>query len=116
MDTGNLKQFAMSVRHKRVRKHYKLYSFPYFPHVSVGWDNNPRYTELLPYVTTKNTPEAFYEAMQMARRYLDKNPERPRLITINSWNEWTESSYLEPDDQYGYGYLNAIRKMVQTEK
>lgn len=52
----------------------------------------------------------------MARRYLDKHPERPRLITINSWNEWTESSYLEPDDQYGYGYLNAIQKMVQTEK
>ena len=90
------------------------YSCPYFPHVSVGWDNNPRYTELLSYVTTKNTPEAFYEAMQMARRYLDKHPERPRLITINSWNEWTESSYLEPDDQYGYGYLEAINTAIKN--
>ncbi len=25
----------------------------------------------------------------------------------NSWNEWTETSYLQPDDLYGYGYLNA---------
>ena len=28
---------------------------------------------------------------------------------IIPWNEWTEMSYLEPDDVYGYGYLEAIR-------
>ena len=31
------------------------------------------------------------------------------LITINSWNEWTEMSYLEPDDVFGYGYLEAVK-------
>ena len=30
------------------------------------------------------------------------------LITINSWNEWTETSYLQPDNIYGYGYLEAV--------
>lgn len=35
------------------------------------------------------------------------------LITINSWNEWTETSYLEPDDKYGYGYLQEIKRVFK---
>ena len=34
------------------------------------------------------------------------------LVTINSWNEWTETSYLQPDDLYGYGYLEAVRRVL----
>ena len=37
------------------------------------------------------------------------------LITVNSWNEWTEASYLQPDDLYGYGYLEAIKKVFVDE-
>jgi len=33
------------------------------------------------------------------------------FITVNSWNEWTETSYLQPDDLYGYGYLEAIKEV-----
>jgi hypothetical protein len=33
------------------------------------------------------------------------------VITINSWNEWTETSYLQPDNLYGYGYLEAVKRV-----
>lgn len=82
---------------------------PYFPHVSVGWDNNPRFENFRPGVVKNNTPEAVEKAFRMARDYVDAHPDQPPLVTINSWNEWTEASCLQPDDLYGYGYLEAIR-------
>ncbi|MBQ7597206.1 MAG: glycoside hydrolase family 99-like domain-containing protein [Clostridia bacterium] len=90
---------------ERLRTEYPV---PYYPHVSVGWDNNPRYNFLTQPVIKNNTPAQFKKGLEMAKAYADKYNTVP-LITINSWNEWTEMSYLEPDDVYGYGYLEAIR-------
>ncbi len=85
-------------------KHYK-----YYPHVSIGWDNNVRTNCLMPTVCKNNTPENFEKALREAKKFIDKHNIEPALVTINSWNEWTETSYLEPDDIYGYGYLEAVK-------
>ena len=89
------------------------YSFKYYPHVSVGWDNSPRTAESA--VVKNNTPEAFAEALRKAKAYVDKHDIHP-LITINSWNEWTETSYLQPCNIYGYGYLEAVKKVFIDEE
>lgn len=103
----------------RVQKEYDRVSTecetPYFPHVSCGWDNNPRYKEFRPKIIFNNTPENFEKALRMAKAYVDTHKLPAPLITINSWNEWTESSYLEPDDLYGYGYLDAVKKVFVDE-
>ena len=85
------------------------YSVPYYPHVSIGWDNNLRFRNFHGDITYNNGPENFKKGLQMAKDYLDCHPEQAPLVTINSWNEWTEGSYLEPDDLYGYGYLDAVK-------
>lgn len=89
----------------------EAFSFPYFPHVSVGWDNNPRFRGYLDCEMRETTPDNIGCALRMARDYVDVHPGQPPLITVNSWNEWTETSYLEPDDVNGYGYLEQIRRV-----
>lgn len=91
----------------------KEYDIPYYPHVSIGWDNNPRFEMFRPGVVKNNTPENFEKALLKAKAYIDKNPKQAPLITINSWNEWTETSYLQPCTMYGYGYLEAIKKVFK---
>ena len=92
------------------------FGFPYFPHVSLGWDNNPRFNSFRPGVLRDCTPENIEKALRAAKDYADRHPLQPKLITINSWNEWTESSYLEPDDLHGYGYLEAVRRVFKDAK
>ena len=88
-----------------------------YPHVSLGWDSNPRYNIFHDDVCRDNTPENIEKAFEYAKSYIDTHPELPvPLITVNSWNEWTETSYLHPDDLYGYGYLRAIKKVFLGEK
>ena len=90
------------------------YNVPYFPHVSIGWDNNPRFKDFSWGICKNNTPEQFEKALRMAKDFADKTG--VSLITVNSWNEWTETSYLLPDNVYGYGYLEAIKKVFCDEK
>ena len=86
----------------------------YFAHASVGWDTNPRYPiKAIEPTVMNSTPAKFEVALKRAKDWTDKNAPHdvPKLITINSWNEWTEGSYLEPDTINQFGYLEAIRKV-----
>ena len=91
----------------------------YFPNISIGWDNNARYPACESKRVVRNSNPADFE--RYARRikaWADANiaPSLPRLITVNSWNEWTEGSYLEPDTLLGFGYLEAVRKVFGTSE
>lgn len=88
-------------------------SVPFYPNISVGWDNNVRFLEFREGVVENNTPENFKAACEQVKAFADSSMKngimKAPLITVNSWNEWTETSYLQPDDLYGYGYLEAIK-------
>lgn len=88
-----------------------LCPLPFYPHISLGWDNNPRFSGFVDNVCRDNTPENVEKALRMAKEYLDSHDRPAPLVTVNSWNEWTETSYLQPDNRYGYGYLEAVKKV-----
>jgi len=120
---------AFTTEYKDIQNEYEIYRAtaskrlgrPYFPNVTVGWDSTPRACQTDNYrlgdypftsVIVDNTPEAFKAALESAKAFVQANlPPKKRMITLNSWNEWTEGSYLEPDTVNGPAYLDAVRKV-----
>ena len=102
---------------KLVSESEKL-NVPYYPNISVGWDNNIRFFDFVPDVVKNNTPELFKTACEKIKAFADQSLSqgimKAPFITVNSWNEWTETSYLQPDDLYGYGYLEAIKEVFDN--
>jgi hypothetical protein len=86
-------------------------SITYYPHLSVGWDSNARFKELHPAIITENTPGRIEAGLRQLKAFMDERPALHPLVTLNAWNEWTETSYLQPDREYGYGYLQAVRNV-----
>ena len=97
----------------------QTFDLPYIPNATMGWDSSPRTVqsdrfELVGYpftpIMAENTPERFHEALLKIRTRMDQRTGSALpTMNINAWNEWTEGSYLEPDTEYGMGYLEAIR-------
>ncbi len=92
-------------------------TIPYFPNVSVGLDDTPRFPKegKESVVHYNNSPESFAAYLLKAKEYADKHPNQPKLLTIYAWNEWVEGSYLEPDMKWGYGYLEAVKKVFREK-
>lgn len=89
-------------------------SIPFFPNVSIGWDDSPRFPHKgKEHVVHYNkSPEGFAAYMQKAKEFCDEHPDQPKLITIFSWNEWIEGSYLLPDMKYGFDHLEAVKRVI----
>ena len=71
-----------------------------------------------PYTNTirNNTPENFRKALEMTKEKLLSDPNGPRILNINCWNEWTEGSYLEPDTVNGMAYLEAVKEVFKDTR
>ena len=100
------------------------YDIPYFPNVTMGWDSSPRTIQSekwepvgYPYsnMISDNTPENFRLALDGTRQRLAML-DIPQILNINCWNEWTEGSYLEPDNVHGAAYLEAVKSIFSRSK
>ena len=82
-----------------------------FPTVIPNWDRSPRATSW-DGIYVGATPDAFrkhlIQAIDMVK---EKTPEH-QVIILKSWNEWGEGNYVEPDQEFGHGWLNAIKDAI----
>ncbi|MET3120198.1 glycosyltransferase involved in cell wall biosynthesis/2-polyprenyl-3-methyl-5-hydroxy-6-metoxy-1,4-benzoquinol methylase [Undibacterium sp. GrIS 1.8] len=92
---------------------YKQTDYTLFRGVCPSWDNTARRKNNAT-VFQHSTPAQYQRwlenAIRNTLRYQSKQDER--LIFINAWNEWAEGAHLEPDQRYGYAYLQATRDAI----
>ncbi|MEI8050509.1 MAG: glycoside hydrolase family 99-like domain-containing protein [Actinomycetes bacterium] len=81
------------------------------PVVTPNWDNTPRRGRD-GLVITGATPERFASQLPGAIDLARQAPDGEQTLIIRSWNEWGEGNYLEPDQEFGHGWLNALRQSL----
>ena len=92
-----------------IRRQRDLNILPEIVTVSQGWtgwhNEGPLYR--LP-------PAEFEGLLRQAKAILATMPQQSlssKLLLLDNWNEWSEGHYLAPHRQYGFGYLDAIRRV-----
>lgn len=82
-----------------------------YPGAYVDWDNSARYKKRAT-IYKGASPDKFCKWLgqlvnEMPFRNLPEN-----FIFLNAWNEWSESTYLEPDERFGFQYLEALKSAL----
>jgi glycosyltransferase involved in cell wall biosynthesis len=90
-------------------------TYPLFRGVCPSWDNTARKKER-GIIFANSSPNLFqrwlvsaFEDTRHRVAEFDKS-----LVFINAWNEWAEGAHLEPDQRYGYAWLDAVREAHAT--
>lgn len=93
------------------REIVKQWANEYVPKLFYGvfpsWDNEPRKPGRGS-TYAYGSPELYREWLKKAcvQTLKKQNPDE-RIVFINAWNEWAEGAHLEPDQKFGYAYLQA---------
>jgi hypothetical protein len=92
-----------------IRKTRDLNLLPEVVTVSQGWtgwrNEGPIY---------RIPPGDFEGLLRQVKDILATMPQQglsSKLLLLDNWNEWSEGHYLAPHRQYGFGYLDAVRKV-----
>ena len=86
-----------------------------YPTLLPQWDRTPRAgskTEIV----TGSTPEKFQFYTERAIQLLSNKQPEHQILFLKAWNEWGEGDYVEPDQKFGHGWLQAIRMAIDNSK
>lgn len=82
-----------------------------YPTIIPNWDRSPRSGKNA-IVWYKNHPKYFKSQVELALEYIKDKPEQNKILFLMSWNEWGEGNYMEPDIEFGKGYINALKEAL----
>lgn len=79
----------------------------------VNWDTTARWQKRGEYHSGYSLEKFRSFFQKQFRRACLRNDE---FLFITAWNEWSEGAYMEPDEKYGYGVLNTIKDIVESDE
>lgn len=82
-----------------------------FPSIIPQWDRSPRSGRRTT-IYHGSTPELFKLHVEDVLDKIKDKPIDKRILFVRSWNEWGEGNYIEPDQKFGTGYLDALRDIL----
>jgi hypothetical protein len=107
---------------QNIEEDLEYYNIPIVLHVMGGLDQSPRTIQsevyeninLYPWYAICHvcTPELYGKAFRMVKGFADRGENKGSFMTV-CWNEWTEGNYIEPDERFGYGMLEEIKKAME---
>ena len=83
------------------------------PTIAPNWDHSPRSLHNA-LILTESTPSLFKSLAEKAIEIVKNKPKEEQIIMIKSWNEWGEGNYMEPDTEFGRGYIDALREAISN--
>ena len=100
-----------------VKNKLKKVDYELFRGVMLNWDNTSRIGKSA-HIFLNNTPQTYETWLSEAINdtIVNKYDDSRKLVFINAWNEWAEGTHLEPDQKYGYAYLNATKRSLINAK
>jgi hypothetical protein len=100
---------AAEVQMDAIRKTQELGILPQVVTVSQAWSGWRDEGSIW-----KIPPPEFETLLRQAKEFTATFPKDQlghRLLLLDNWNEWGEGHYLAPYREYGFGYLDAVRKV-----
>ena len=92
--------------------YFKAKNFTIYRGSMLEWDDSPL-KGINGTIFEEYSPEKFYMLNQLVFNWTQENTNLSnKFVFINSWNEWSKGSYLEPDNKYGYASINALSKAL----
>ena len=84
-----------------------------YPTIIPNFDRSPRAGKKTNNIWYGSTPELFGEMVREALDLIKDKQDEHKILFLQSWNEWGEGNYMEPDLKFGHGYIEVLCNLIK---
>jgi len=111
---------SMTIASRRLWDQFKQSPVPYIPTVTLNWDPRPWANLNKAYHTSPRytgfSSNSVYKDVQMARQWIERNPDKTpkeKIALLYAWNEYGEGAWLTPSRSAKDNPLMGIKKALK---